>query len=685
MFNLTSKKNLEELQKVILEKEAALENLEKKFAELKKNEDSLQKKLKDSEKEINALSKAKDQAITESKDAQKQITELKTAHDSALKKVKDQVITQSNDAQKRITELNTEYESALKKVKDQVITESKEAQKQITELKTAHDSALKKVKDQAITELKTEHESALKKIKDHAISELKTVKDKVVSQEFKVKELEEKNRQLEKIGKTNYDSSLQLKEACELLKNKLKATQEELEQEKAQKSKVAKESNENFNNYKKTKTLNQYAKKKIEDQVREQELLLIQISQLTEEYNKVSLQVKTLNALNKTLVAKLKRLMSRVPDYVDFGGIEFVSQDSVSEIPQILWRITDYSYGSVVLPEFYFRTCLQDGLAGIVVAQNPTENISGPVLIPQLLGKSPEQLDLFKSISGEHWQQIKAAAAVLEQLLQSKGQSLQNSADFDFGFWQNSLGNLVATIKRLPSLLRFKQAKLKRELQNPDYEHLWIELYDVEFGEFHCPKLEFRLGASMIQVGDFSKHPKLEFPLINGKLKPFESWFSESSDDFGPKFELRFSLEKQVFDIGTFLKLSDTDQRLMQALIVVIPTVLIQLMHSKISIHRKWETWTTFSEDIIKVFQVQTRAANPSIQDSPKTSESPTASALALSAPVAKLSISAAPAADFSQVPTRSVKSKPVTVMVMKKTPKKTPLNITNKAKKLPA
>jgi len=618
MFNLTSKKNLEELQKVILEKEAALENLEKKFAELKKNEDSLQKKLKDSEKEINALSKAKDQAITESKEAQKQITELKTAHDSALKKVKDQVIT-----------------------------ESKEAQKKIVELKVAQ--------------------------------------DKAASQELKLKELEEKNKKLSKDGKANYESFLQLKETRELLKTKLKATQEELEQEKALKSKAAKEGNENFNNFKKIKTLNQHAKKKIEDQAREQELLLIQISQLSEEHNKATIQLKTLNALNKTLVAKLKRLMSKVPDYVDFGGIEFVSQDSVSETPQILWKITDYSSGSVVLPEFYFRTCLQDGLAGIGIVQSPIEKISESVLVPQLLAKSPEQLDLFKSLSGDHWHKIKAAAAVLEQLIQSNGQSLQNGADFDFAFWQNSLGNLAANIKQLPPLLRFNQVKLKRELQNPDYEHLWIELYDVEFGEFHCPKLEFRLGASMIQAGDFSKFPKLEFPLINGKLKPFESWFSESSDDFGPKFELRFSLEKQVFDIGTFLKLSDADQRLMQALILVIPVVLNQLARSKISIHRKWDLWTAFAGEIIKVFQVQIRAVNPALQASPKASETPTASALPLAAPVAKLSRSAAPVADYSQVPTNSIKPKSVTVMVAKKTPKKPSRNTSNSAKKVSA
>jgi hypothetical protein len=236
--------------------------------------------------------------------------------------------------------------------------------------------------------------------------------------------------------------------------------------------------------------------------------------------------------------------------------------------------------------------------------------------------------------------------------------------------------------------------KLKRELQNPDYEHLWIELYDVEFGEFKCPKFELRIGASMIQVGGFSRHPKLEFPLVNGKIKPFESWFAESSDDFGEKFELRFSLEEQVFDIGTFLKLSDVDQRLMQALILVVPNILTQLMRSKVSIHRKWDTWMAFAGDVTKVFQLQVRAANPALQASPKAPEplsAPVESPAQIPAPTLTSATATAKAPaptvkqstptpmgaketkapTFSQVPTRSVKSKSVTVMVAKKEPKK--------------
>jgi two-component system chemotaxis sensor kinase CheA len=76
-----------------------------------------------------------------------------------------------------------------------------------------------------------------------------------------------------------------------------------------------------------------------------------------------------------------------------------------------------------------------------------------------------------------------------------------------------------------------------------------LEFYGLNFGANYWNKFEIRLGAALIEEGVFSQYPKFEIPLIEGKIKPFDSWFEESKDDSGPKLELRFSLEKNVFDI----------------------------------------------------------------------------------------------------------------------------------------
>jgi hypothetical protein len=167
---------------------------------------------------------------------------------------------------------------------------------------------------------------------------------------------------------------------------------------------------------------------------------------------------------------------------------------------------------------------------------------------------------------------------------------------------------LVENIRRLPNVFRYQKVKLKRELQNPDYEHLWIEFHDVVFGDFKADKFELRIGASMIDPKGFSLLPKLEFPLIDGKTKPFASWFAESADDFGPKFELRFSLEKQIFDVKTFQKLDFADQKLLQVLSFVLPSAINKLIKSKVSIHRPWASWSTFISETANILLNLTRA-----------------------------------------------------------------------------
>ena len=164
-------------------------------------------------------------------------------------------------------------------------------------------------------------------------------------------------------------------------------------------------------------------------------------------------------------------------------------------------------------------------------------------------------------------------------------------ANFDLVFWRQLSAPLIADVRALPAVFRFSRAKLKRELVHTDYEHLWLEIYDASFGETHWPKLELRLGAANIQPGGFSRYPKIEIPRIDGKISPFPSWFEESFDDFGGKLEIRFDLNKQLFDLGVWLRVSNEDRQLLLSLIGSLPLVLKALEQDKVAIGRPWDSW----------------------------------------------------------------------------------------------
>ena len=341
----------------------------------------------------------------------------------------------------------------------------------------------------------------------------------------------------------------------------------------------------------------------------ENNYLLIQIRQNQDVMEKLTTENKSIKDLNHSLNAKWHRLEKRFPNYIDYGGLEVVSVDGVATTPKIIWKITDYSKAGFALPEFYFQTTLQNGQAGLSIVGGGDESVSIQSFVPALLAESQEQRETFIEYGLTEWNKISAASDVLEQLIVNNGVGLGQAEGFDLSFWKSSLITLVQSIQKLPKILRFDRVRLKRELVNPNYEHLWLEFYDVQLDTYRQPKLEIRLAAALVQPGTFSRFPKVEIPLVDGKEKPFESWYPESHDDQGAKLELRFALDKQVFDLGVFAKLSPLDQRLVQSFIYRLPAILNRLAKNKVSIHRQWQDWYEFARATAVVMQNQLNQA----------------------------------------------------------------------------
>ena len=433
----------------------------------------------------------------------------------------------------------------------------------------------------------------------------------VTNSNAKDKTIAKAEKDLEKLAKEKASLAIDLyamKEARDKARADNKLNYENFVKIKASRDKALEENKTNFTNFEKAKLARDRFKLRIKDMSSEKDLLLMQLHQLQEDSAQYFAETERLQQINKALSAKQSRLIERMPNYVDFGGLSIVSADASSDIPQVVWKVTDFSKANVVLSEFYFSTTMQDGLPGIALLDSPNQPIDQNTLfIPGIITKSVPQVEIFRNFNALEWQQIYGAITVLEQLIISKTPNtvvnLNGVENFDLSFWRNSFQNLIVDIRKLPPVMRYNQIKLKREVQNPDYEHLWIEFYGVEFGDFQKPKLELRIGASLIEANGFSKYPKFELPLIDGKHKPLESWFAESRDDYGEKFELRFSLEKQVFDVGTWQKLAEADRRVLQALLFSLPAALTKLANNKISIIRPWGVWIDFVKASLIVMQ----------------------------------------------------------------------------------
>jgi hypothetical protein len=341
----------------------------------------------------------------------------------------------------------------------------------------------------------------------------------------------------------------------------------------------------------------------------ENELLLLQLHQVQEELEHYFIESQRLQRENESYLGRWQRLEDRQPNYLDFESIAPTSVDVVSENPRIEWSVRDILVGGTMYPEFKFVTFMEDGLSGVELLMNDADNKKARVrIVPRALlrPQAVKAISEFRNMSALDWRQIQVAIGCVEMFFRDpvRHAGVQKFPEgFDLVFWRQMSAPLLADVRSLPAVFRFNQTKLKRELIHPDYEHLWLEIYDATFGERHWPKLEIRLGAANIQPGAFSRYPKIEIPRIDGKTAPFASWFEESFDDFGGKLELRFDLNKQLFDLGVWIKLSNEDQKILLSMIGVLPLVLKALEQDKTAIARPWDSWSGLVSGLINVMR----------------------------------------------------------------------------------
>jgi len=340
----------------------------------------------------------------------------------------------------------------------------------------------------------------------------------------------------------------------------------------------------------------------------ENELLLLQLHQVQEELEHHFLEHQKLQRENEMYQGRWRRLEEREPQYLDYESILPITVDTVSAKPRLDWRATNITMVGNVAEAFLFTTFLEDGMPGVEITEVAGSNAKPVRLIPRALVKpnASEALAQYRNMSMRDWQSLSTAIKAIEQFFKSPKRASRDQKlpdFFDIIFWRQSLSPLVADFKSLPAVFRFDEVKLKREQVNPDYEHLWMEFNGALFGQRHWPSLELRFAAANVQPGGFSRYPKVEIPKINGSTSPFETWFEESRDDFGPKMELRFDLNRQFFDLDVWSRVSSEDRAMLISMMGSIPFMLKKMEENSIKISRPWEDWNLLASGMVEILR----------------------------------------------------------------------------------
>ncbi len=358
--------------------------------------------------------------------------------------------------------------------------------------------------------------------------------------------------------------------------------------------------------------------KRLDEYQQRNELLLLQLHQVQDELNNYFQQHQDARKQLAEAEERYQRLLQSNPESSDIAAVQLLeNKEGICT-----WLLRDVLAAGRSLKELRLQTLVANGYAGFVITREA--NGQSPLLrwpgtetqrqITLLPSRDQAELQAFAALavnlSTSDWQLLQTCVRVLEEALENDAVG-KLPADFDpHQTLRKGLRALASAFNSFPEVLRHDSLALKREQVNPDYEHLWLQFRNLSLGKEHWSAFEFRLSCAHVGPRVFGQFPKLEFPEESGAV-PFDSWFVEAHDDFGVKLELRFVIEPDSLDAGTWQKLSQHDQRFVGELLKLLPVWLNTLEHSGDALQRPWQDWQQMVRDMQRVLQQVTQPVLP--------------------------------------------------------------------------
>ena len=332
-----------------------------------------------------------------------------------------------------------------------------------------------------------------------------------------------------------------------------------------------------------------------EDADREKNLLLAQLHQVQEELERTYLLYHAVEDEKAALLAAFERLAARNPASVDYETAS-ITQDAPGVLAVHLQALR---VGALLIPSLEMMFVASESDIALVVpsgqesvAWTGTGDEAPLVYSTAHPEDAPERLRV-STLSTSAWSVVRTLPAATLVALRQQA--------IDAPGWRDLLEALGAQMQKPELRWRWDQITLRHEQVNPDYEHLWVRLSGASFGLQRWSAFEFRIAAAEVKDRVFSGHLKYEFPQLSETVPQFEHWRADIHDELGARFELRFDLGRNMFDVETWRSLSTTDHQRFAGLLIALPFMLEGLRARGFSISRPWSDWEELNRAAISV------------------------------------------------------------------------------------
>ncbi|HAA44939.1 MAG: ATPase-like protein [Halomonas sp. 54_146] len=340
---------------------------------------------------------------------------------------------------------------------------------------------------------------------------------------------------------------------------------------------------------KQNETTQRQQQAELEDIKQESELLLLQLHQVQEELEHYFLEYQKLNESHQTLENRWQQLLQRNSSLLDISQMKVREEGGKRH-----WQAVNAIIGGRQLESL--RVATQQHAQGVNIYL-PAEYLDTPLKSDVLALEAP--------LTQANWQQLQQLTSRDWQLVTQLPRLLQLGAQHALPSEKHAelshyLSGWQQAFTQLPPVLRVNNIELRNEQINPDYEHLWLNLEGMTFGNEVHDRWSVRLASNDPQASHLGNHFKIEIPEQPNEW--LSSWFAESQDELGTKWELRFALP-EAMDTGVWQQLSKHDQTRLASLVAQLPQLLERVAQHQPALSRPWEQWQQLANSTQRILQ----------------------------------------------------------------------------------
>jgi len=331
----------------------------------------------------------------------------------------------------------------------------------------------------------------------------------------------------------------------------------------------------------------------------ENELLLAQLHQVQEELERYYLRNKDLEASATQADQRIKRVMGRQPDGVDWEMVQ-AELEPVTGGAQLRCRATQVAVLGKAWEAIEFTARIHDGALAFGFTRSPGQATvlarwprSAATADQVITTVGPDAVDeegnsLLKEIGTSDWDLLRGLPKLLAQWMQQyKGAWPADAPPLQA--WLDAARATLPALQRQPLALRLDTLRLLASPVQAGREYLILCAEQLSLANKRFARLDFRLGCNLGPKGEFGQNARLEFFKGSGP-GTFDNWTPNVQDPAGDRLDLVFVFPTSM-NLKDWTALSVNDRALVLLLADQLPALLADMQIDDVRPSRGLDDW----------------------------------------------------------------------------------------------